>query len=194
MKPIRIFAYCDQRYKVATKKVVGEGALIATSPPWLAHSVKPEWFTYKDIIYLDLHGEPGSIYMWSGPEQDIPALNAKMFDQVSVGGAVIIASTCYLPKTPFLRAFLEAGAEAVIGGDGKNWGNQRTLTGSQLLAADVIKALRAGVAVGEALQKAKHKLSRNWRRFIGRPKTRAAIADALEFKIFTGEDKHGRYF
>jgi hypothetical protein len=181
---MRILAYCDQRYEVATRKVVGKGALVFSSPPWHAGNVKPEWFTYKDVVYLHLHGLPGSAYMWSGQAQEIPALHADMFQYVSVGGAVVVALTCHLPQTPFLRAFLDAGAVAVIGGHGENWGGRRSMNGAQLLAADVIAAMRAGVALGEAMEQSRRRLSHNWRRVLARSRTRQAIADALEFEIF----------
>ena len=182
---LRVFAYCDRRYLKVTRKVVGDAAHIVASPPTLAPDVEPDWFAGQDLIYVDLHGRPGSIFLWSGRDQEYPALDANTLKRAGLGGAVVFATTCYLPRTPFVEAFLAAGASAVIGGHGPNWGNLRILGGAQLLAAGVLKQMRAGAAAGDALVAAKNALRHNWRRFLPLRRTREAIADALDFEIFT---------
>lgn len=175
---LKILAYCDQRYEQATRRVVGEGAMIVTSPPAFAGDVELEGY---DLIYLDLHGQPGSVYLYSGPETDRAALSVWAVRAANLDGAIIFATTCYLPQTPFVRAFLDAGASAVIGGDGENWGTSERLSGAQVLALLTLRALVAGRELDDALKKAKRKLHFS---LLRRLWDRKATADALQFQIW----------
>lgn len=183
---MRIFAYVDQRYQHATRKVVGEEATVLTSPPIYAFDFNPEWLEGYDLIYLDLHGRPNSIYLYSGEEGLSGALDVKHVFNARLGGAVVFATTCHLPDTKFLSAFLDAGASAVIAGAGLNWGNRTRISGAQLLAALTIRALRAGKTADDALIEAKRRL----RFSIHRLRDWGATIDALLFNVYVRSDDY----
>lgn len=185
---MHIFAYVDQRYQNATRKVVGEGATLLTSPPIYAADFNPEWLEGYDLIYLDLHGQPGSVYLYSGEEGRMAALSLKVVRAARLGGAVVFATTCHLPNTHFLDAFLDAGASAVIAGMGLNWGKQTRASGAQLLAMLTIRAMKAGKAFDVALADAKARLRFSLQRLLDRD----ATEDALAFQAYIQGDSYGR--
>lgn len=176
---MRILAYTDQRYAVATRQVVGVGATILTSPPLYAADVSASMLQGYDLIYIDLHGDPGSVYLYSGK----PALQAALKLDTVLGsnltGCVVLATTCYLPQTKFIEAFLNAGARAVIAGDGENYGDRTRLSGAQVLAHKFIECYTGNA--GTALEWAKQSMQSSlWARFF----QRKATADALQFRLF----------
>lgn len=181
---MRVLAYCDERYLLATRAVVDRGAktlMLITSPPTYAREFDPGWLAEWDVIYLDLHGQPDSVYLYSGAHQETAALKVDTVRQAQLGGAVVIATTCYLPETPFIAAFLAAGASAVIGGEGTNFGGRTRLAGAQVLARLVLKRLEQGDPAEKALGYAQKVMARNLRlRFL----EREATEDALAFKLF----------
>ena len=178
-----VFAYVDQRYQMATRKVVGEAATLLTSPPVFAGDFNPEWLAGNQFIYLDLHGQPGSVYLYSGPDELWAALALNTVRNARLGGAVIFATSCYLTESPFLPIFLQAGARAVIAGAGANWGTRGRVSGAQLLAMIVLKLLRSGLPVERALPEAKRRLGLSWHRV----RDRQATEDALKFELFKKE-------
>ena len=179
---MRVLAVCDQRYAVATREVVGRGAGMITSPPVFAGDWLPGWLGAGwDFIYVDLHGQPGSVYLYSGPNQAQAALSVRMVRGADLRGAVVFAATCYLPSTPFLDAFLGSGALAVVAGRGENWGTRRRLSGAQILAKYLLEGLRAEMELGTAFRWAKQRLRRKVTAWLTSPK---ATADALRFEIW----------
>lgn len=186
---ISVFAYCDQRYQHATWQVLGGAtdAALMTSPPVFAADFNPEWWGGYDLIYLDLHGQPSSVYLYSGPQQAAAALGLETVRVSDLANAVVFATSCYLPQTRFVEAFLRAGARAVIAGDGENYGTRYETTGAQLLAMGLIREMRHQpdpISDAAALERAKRRLRLNPRRMM-QPQ---AINDALEFRVFTRED------
>lgn len=187
---MRILAFTDLRYVRATRQVVGGEARVMTSPPTFARDVQPEWFAGYDFVYLDLHGLVGSVYLYSGPEAERAALSLETVKAMSLGGAVVIATTCYLPQTRFPAAFLAAGASAVIAGNGANYGGLTRLSGAQVLARLVLARLArpsrlqaAHTTVDEAMADAKRVLNGNLRLKLFDAR---ATNDALEFQIIRG--------
>lgn len=178
---VNILAYCDKRYQVATRRVVGDDAEVLTSPPVYAIDFQPDWLAGRDLIYLDLHGQPGSVYLYSGLDQDRAALHVIQVRTAKLGGAVVFATTCHLPETPFLQAFLEAGAGAVIGGGERNYGARRRLSGAQVLARGLLIALRAGQGIDDAFKLAKLVVRMDPLRWLA---DRKATVDALQFEIW----------
>lgn len=178
---MNVLAYCDKRYQVATRRVVGDEAEVLTSPPVHAADFQPDWLAGRDLIYLDLHGQPGSVYLYSGEDQDRAALHVDQVREVALDGAVVYATTCYLPETPFVEAFLEAGASAVIGGGERNYGTRHRMSGAQVLAKGLLSALRTGYAVDDAFKRAKLWLQVDPLRWLV---DRKATADTLQFKIW----------
>lgn len=173
---MRVLAYCDQRYLAATRKVVGRGAKIVSSPPLSAHDVGPGFLEGYDVIYLDLHGEPGSGYLYSyASYHPLAALSFQTVQRAKLEGVVVVATTCHLPETPFAYAFQDAGA-VLVGGSGRNWGTRRRLSGAQVLAKHIIDGLRRGYRVEKALELAKRKLRYSLRRLYDRKSTMDALA------------------
>lgn len=110
-------------------------------PPFTAETVGPELLEGYDVLYLDLHGKPGSFYLWAGKMQDVAALSVETVRGADLTGCVVFALSCYLPETPFLAAFVGAGA-TVIGGEGPNYGGRFILSGAQLVAQRLLTAMR----------------------------------------------------
>jgi hypothetical protein len=178
---MHILALTDERYLEATRQVVGKRATVLTCPPTFASDLTPADLEGYSLIYVDLHGQPESVYLRAGEGQDLPALNAQTVRQADLAGTVVFATTCYLPQTPFLPAFLQAGAVAVVGGDGENWGKRKKPVGAQSLAAKMLARMRAGgVGLPEALEQAKREMRWSLENLLDRKATQ----DALRFEIY----------
>ncbi len=178
---MRILAYTDARYLRATRRVVGPEAEVITSPPVFSYNFDADCLAHRDLIYLDLHGQPDSIYLYSGPGERQAALSINWLRTVKLEGAIVFSTTCYLPQTQFVRAFLEAGAGMVIAGDGQNFGTRKRLSGTQVLAQRFIRFLGEGEKPPAALVLAKEAMQRDrLLNFFDRQATR----DALQFRTF----------
>jgi hypothetical protein len=182
---MRILALCDQWYEEATRKVVGERARVVTCPPTFASDVEPGWLGGYDFIYVDLHGQPGSAYLYAGRKQELAALSVPVVRKANLKGTVVFAATCFLPHTPFLKAFLASGATAVMGGYGTNYGAAHRLVGAQHLAKFTIQGLMAGWDLETAFNAGLHRLRRNLMAWVLDPRE---TADTLEFRIWRAGD------
>lgn len=178
---MNVLAYCDERYLKITRQVAGERATVISSPPLFAGNIEPTRLSGHDLLYIDLHGQPGSVYLYSGPKQSWGALHVDAVRAANLRGTVVFATTCYLPQTPFLQAFLDAGALAVIGGQGRNWSTSKWLSGATLLAQLFAQQMANGLKPLDALHNAKTLLSR---RMVKRLLYRNATADAMNFRIW----------
>jgi hypothetical protein len=133
-----------------------------------------------EVIYLDLHGEADRDYLFT--TDGIPVLDLETVRKAKLGGAVVVATSCYLPESGFVEALLEAGARAVIAGRGQNYGAIWWLTGAQALARAVLRGLKRGLVIENALAEAKWQLRRSVLRML----SRRAVEDALAFQVFRG--------
>lgn len=188
---MQLLAYGMQTHERVTSRIwksVATGGLSITSPPYAEPTVPPIWFRGYDAIYIDLHGEPGDVFLMgdTATGRMTKALSLHTVRRAKLGGAVVFLTSCYLPQTGFIDAFLDAGASAVIGGKGKNWGSRRRPHGAQLLGLYFLELFAKGDMPTEyTLKCAKHRLRWNvWER-IAYPK---ATRDALEFRIWR---RHG---
>jgi len=183
---MKILAYTDKRFLMATMKVVGREADVFVSPPMDKWKFKAEWMQGYDLIYLDLHGERDArdlcVYGGSNPGWKIRALGIETVWRAFLKGAVVFATSCYLPETPFVKAFLDAGARAVIAGEGVNWGGKTRMMGAQLLAREILSRAGEGweMPVGDYVSLAKDGLRKSWRRLMNRE----AVEDALAFEVY----------
>lgn len=174
-----ILALTDRRYERATRRIVGHGATVITCPPVLAPEVRADTLAGHDIIYIDLHGQPDAGYLYNS--EGLKALYVGAVEQASLTNSTVIATTCHLPETPFLQAFLDAGAR-VLAGSGANWGGKWLfLSSAQILAKDVIMLLKSGYTLAEAVQMARSWLARSWRRLLQPTET----LDALAFRVYS---------
>lgn len=139
---MRTFAYCCASFLEATRKAAGVEPRL--SPPTSMASFDLAWLEGRDLLYFDLHGQPGAEY-WLG-DHGIIALTAKQVRSVDLGGAVVFAVNCHLADedSPMLDALLDAGARYVIGGDGRNWAGTRGVYG----ASEVGMWMRRMMVVG----------------------------------------------
>jgi len=170
---MRVFAYSLASTERSWARVAGIQP--ATSPPTNALSFRPGWLEYRDLLMFKLHGRPGSA-TWMG-DGFTTALTVEGLHGVDLMGAVVFASNCYLPESPFLGALLGAGASAVIGGSGVNYGGVGTMAGADILGLYVRNALERGLSPSAALSWAKIRLTLKWRT--------AAVADTLGFELYT---------
>ena len=191
---MEIFAYCGQSFEDATRRATGTEPLVC--PPQLAATFEPQWLEGHDLLYFDFHGLPGDDCWFEELPGTlpirIPALNAEQIAEADLGGAVVIALTCYLgdEDSPMLDALLDAGARYVIGGAGQNWANRSGVTGAALLAREMIRHL-ADVEPPEALTRAKRRvrldlIANALRLNFGQVK---AAKDTLGFRAFYRKDK-----
>lgn len=160
-------AYCAREFQVSTRRAAGVTPLVAP-PDTLDLAARP------DLLYLALHGRPGDPVLYG--DFDWPALHAGAI-QGDWRGVVVFAATCYLPDTPFLAAFTQAGA-VVIAGRGENYTPVHQLAGASLLGLWVRRALAWGARPDLALALAKWRVRAaltNW----------AAARDALEFECYS---------
>lgn len=176
---MKLLAITDARYRWATRQVVrGLGAEVVVCPPDDATTLTAKRLQGYDALYIDLHGLAGTGYLLAGKAQDLPALSVNEVRQADLKGVVVFATTCFLPQTPFLQAFRDAGA-TVIAGEGENFGGRWTLSGAQSLARAVFEGLarQAGDALATftgALERVRGQQTRH----------KQAQADALTFRLW----------
>lgn len=176
---MNVLAITDARYREATRRVVGRYlATLLTAPPVTAQMIRPMMLEGYDAIYIDLHGRPGSGLLYAKTETFLePVLSIETVRAAYLRGAVVIATSCYLPDTPFLDMFLERGA-TVIAGSGANYGGRIKPAGAQLLARSILSNLARGMDPNAALTRAKAGLW--WRRLFD-----PAVRDALEYRLWS---------
>lgn len=156
---MNVWAYCCQSFVRTARQASDVEPL--TCPPMRAVDFDPLWLagpepdTHWNVIYFDLHGEPG-VPMWFGDDGEI-ALTAEQVHSVNLRGAVVFAVNCHLADddSPMLDALLAAGASYVVGGPGPNYGGQRVQMGAPLLGQWFIRYLKLGFDVLDALRIAK---------------------------------------
>ena len=157
-----------------------------TSPPFDALAFDPRWLEGYDLLWFDLHGQPG-LEWWLG-DGGVVALTAKQVRGVDLGGALVFAVNCHLADagSPMLDALLAAGAGYVIGGEGINWGGQRLLFGAGLLGLRLRQLVERGTGPLLALAWAKRwvTLSLAANRVLGRGDMVEAARDTLGFRAY----------
>lgn len=169
---MKVFAYCAKEFENATRKAAGVKPL--TCPPVDMHSIagKMEWV---DLIYLDLHGDPGHDYL-VGSYGNM-AVTADDFRELDLRGVTIFATTCYLADVgnPVLDAMLDAGA-LVVAGEGPNYAGKLRPAWAVQLGAWFRIWLSLGLSVGKSLALAKLRVRMN--------SDSKETRDTLEFKIY----------
>lgn len=184
---INALALTDKNYQAATLKVAPEADLWVF-PPMLASYLMPEHLEGYDLIYIDLHGQPGSVYLYCGESQLAAAINLDCVREADLRGTAVFMTTCYGPETPFVEGFLAAGATAVAAGRGENWGTRTSLTGAQLLGKFFLEEYEQSGDAKGALEQAKKLMRLNLKNYI-HPEYWKAARDAFEFQVF--EKDHG---
>ena len=186
---MQLLAYGMRTHERVTKRIwesVATGGLLIASPPCAEPSIPPTWLEGHNAIYIDLHGEPSDVFLMgdtaTGPMTR--ALSLHTVRRAELGGAVVFLTSCYLPQTGFIDAFLQAGASAVIGGSGQNWGGRLWPQGAQRLGLYFLELYAKDVPTEYCLKCAKHRLRWDVAQRIMHTK---ATMDALEFKLWRRE-------
>jgi len=179
---MNILVLTDKRY-LGAAVAVAPGADVWVFPPMTAGDFRPEFLKGYEFIYVDLHGQPESVYLYCDEGEHVAALSVQTVRSAEIGDAVVFMTSCYGPETPFVKAFLGAGASGVVAGYGVNWGTRKRLSGAQLLGKYFMEMLNPQISVAESLQAAKGKLKQKGMRSM-RKSYRKAAQDALEFEVF----------
>jgi hypothetical protein len=187
---MNILAYCCASFAESTQKAAGVAPLL--SPPLSAFGGQGlDRFPVSaleghDLIYFKLHGLPGEPY-WYGDDWTT-ALSSDQIRANDLSGTVVFAANCHLWASekavhgqPMLDALLHAGAAAVVGGGGENFGKRKSVYGADLLGKWFVMALRLGALPLTAFYVAKARVSFE--------ADDPAALDTLHFRIFTQEEQ-----
>ncbi len=156
---MRVFAYCTLPAKKMVKDAVGIEPL--TSPPSTVQTFNTVHLIGADIIYFRLHGLSQIPGRWFGEDNDgnlIAAIGREQIQSAVLDKPVVILANCYGASSPMVEDFYQAGASVVIAGSGPNYASGERITGTDLLALEIIKALKNGLTPEEALKLAKLRL------------------------------------
>ncbi len=183
---MRVFAYGAQSFVKSLARAAGVKPL--TCPPLSVKSFSPEIMLGHDLLFFDLHGNPGSP-SWYG--DGIPAMNAKQILSVDLSGATVFAMNCYLAEkdSPMMDALLDSGVRYVVGGDGENYAGISRVYGAAELGQWFRRwlAIKFGPKKALALAKQAIKLDLRRQERKGNPGRVMAAKDTLEFKMYYRE-------
>ncbi len=126
-------------------------ALPLTCPPLTADTFPYARLGEVDLIYIALHGTPGTPTLWG--DEGIPALTVA---GVLAGPQLrpscrVVLEGCYGARTPFPAAFYERGAQIVVASDYKTWDRRRGLGRAGRAGSAVVKKLLAGVTAPDEI-------------------------------------------
>lgn len=173
---MNVFAYCTAPAWRAV--ATATGITPVASPPVTARTFEPIMLEGHDLLYFRLHQVEAMPTTWLGEDLHgdmFPALHLHQVEGVYLNGAAVVIANCYSQGSPFVPAFYENGAGAVIGAHGKNYAAGNRVIGSDLLVLWIIRLMGKGLSIGAALAGAKTRLlTTAWRR---------ADRDALGFQI-----------
>ncbi len=168
------------------------------SPPVTAATFAPSQLAGYDFIYFKLHGLLRESY-WYGDNWQT-ALTVRQIADADLSSAVVFVANCFLwepgpdptEKAPMLRALLEAGARAVVGGPGENYARKQTVMGADRLGRDFRITLALGLAPSIAFKLAHKRYSLQAKHKLKRPNKltkneQLALKDTLEFRYFGGK-------
>lgn len=179
---MNVFAYCTFPARTAVETAVGAEPF--TSPPHTIQTVGKS-FANADFIYFRLHGTPKVRQVWFG-ETDKGGLVAA-FDMSNLVGVtlkrspVVLIANCFGDQSALVQALYDAGASAVIAGDGPNYAAGKRVIGTDKLASLLLSLLKRGYEIGTAVKLAKARLLlTSWR---------SADKDAARFRIIANQAK-----
>ena len=171
---LNTWAYCCQSFQLSVRKAANYEPLLC--PPVTMETFQPHWMEHHHFIYFKLHGLPDQPF-WYG-DAFTTALSADQVRSVDLRGTTVFVANCFMaPCSPMLGALLDAGAAAVIGGDGENYARADTIDGADALGLFIRIWLERGFTPRNSFRFAKRLLQ-----FIST--ARPAIQDALRFELF----------
>lgn len=182
---MQIVAYCALNAAKAVQKATGVRPL--TSPPLVAANV-PVKALIADVLYFRLHGTQSNTDVWFGDDGNGNkpiALRLETIAELKLDNTIVIIANCYGSESPFVQAFYDAGARAVIAAPGENYAAGGSVLGGDMIAKWVIRWLKLGKSPEVALRRAKAFV-----RFS--PRTpREVRKDTLEFEIIGKKSPQG---
>jgi hypothetical protein len=180
---VRIFAYCDQRYAIATRKAVGSGARLVTSPPLQDEDAR-DWAQLAqeaDLIYFNLHAALYRSEWFTTPDPSgrgqadgTIALRHETLRRMDFRRGIVFMVNCYAGGA-MLDALEATQPRAIVGGYGENLGGQDRLAGADMLGLWFRRGLQWRLGYRAALALGKARL-----RFM--PRT-PSVKDALQFEV-----------
>lgn len=189
---MRTLAFCAASFRASVRRAAGVEPVL--SPPVDVESFDSLQVAGRAFYYFNLHGLPMQSF-WYGDDW-LTAVSADQIRALDLEGAVVFAANCYLyeydplgrgtqPWGPMFQALCDTGARAVVGGGGKNWGAPHKVTGADYLGMAFRQAFKMGLSPARAFAVARARVGlRLVARFGLSVKERAAIRDALRFRIF----------
>lgn len=164
---MNVLAICDRRYAKVAYRVAQQRPL--NSPPRYDRSILwPNW-EVADMVYIDLHGDPG--------EPDWLFADGERVLHISDVGdlpmdLVVFTTTCHLAQTSFYDVFRRG---ALVCGDGINYGLRDRAIGAPLLALWFRRWYERTWDVSRSLALARMRVALTaWR---------SADRDALQFRV-----------
>lgn len=180
---MRIFAACAASYEESVRRAAGVPPVL--SPPLEMDTFDPEAWSGYEFYYFKLHGLPNQPY-WYG-DRWLTAVSDVQLRQVDMEGALVFVAGCNLfagepPTGPMLEALWAAGAAAVVGGMGENFGARRAVVGADALGINIRRLVQMGARPGMAFRLAMRRLELlfPWRMD---EEERKAHEDALGFRL-----------
>jgi len=174
---MRTWAFCAASMRERVRRAAGVHP--KTCPPVNASMITPACLEGYDLLYFQLHGLPEQPF-WYGDGYET-ALSAETIRKANLERSVAFVANCYLPDSPMLDALLGAGAQAVIGGAGRNFSRKSELDFADLLGLWVRRGLQAGMGPQLALEVAKLRMRMQ--------RKSAQREDTLEFRVWTPAGK-----
>jgi len=169
---MNVYAYCANSFKKSVKKMAGIEP--DTCPPFTDDTFGEDRLINADLIYFKLHGLPEQAY-WYGDNM-ITALSLEKLRQFNLRNKIIFVSNCHLMESPMFQGLNEAGALAVIGGSGINYGGIDKLVASDILGLYFRIGLQLGMKIKTAFEFSKTAL-----KFYARSK---GVEDAMAFELY----------
>ncbi len=176
---MNVLAYCAYSFRHSVRKAAGVAPLLC--PPFDAETLSAHVLEGRDFIYFKLHGLPDQPF-WYGDDW-ITALTRDHILGADLSGTIVFAANCHLPESPMLQALLAAGARAVVGGSGTNYGAIRSVRGADLLGRAFRRLIQLHLPPRTALTLARARLQ--LQRHID-----LATIDALKFRLYP---RHPRF-
>jgi len=173
---MKTLAWCGLGWERAVRKAAGIQPI--TTPPLTTTTFTSNLLSGYDFIYIKLHGLANQSY-WYGSNWET-AVSAKQLQQCNLSGTIIFVSNCYLPNSPMLNALLQAGAQAVIGGEGLNYAGINQLSGADKLGYYFRRLLILKRPPNETLTIAKKLLYK---------RNNSITKDTKQFQVWTNKDK-----
>ena len=113
------------------------------------------------LIYIRLHGFQDQPYLYGDPGFPT-ALTARQVREMELPGSLVFLEGCY--GYQFGRAFVDAGARAVVGCDRPTWGRRWRMGPSSVVGREWLRQIRQGRHYTRALEAALVKVPPVYRR------------------------------